>query len=80
MQRPPNYALTPEEHEKEARHPKLLTKATRPFRITNVQGDVITIEQSGVRQPVWIDRVHPYKPSEHEDSHTTNADARASNT
>ena len=62
IQRPPSYALAPEEREKNARRSKLLPKAIGPFTVTAVRDEVITIDQDGIRHPVSIDRVtlaHP---------------------
>ena len=59
MQRSPSYLLAPEEHLKDAWRSKLLRKSIGQFRVTDVRGDVVTIDQDGVRQPMSIDRVTP---------------------
>ena len=57
LQRPPNYALVPEERKQWARHSKLPPKFVAPFKVTAVRDEVITIDHDGVQHPVSFDRI-----------------------
>ena len=57
FQRPPGYALSKEEQYLNTTRSKLLTKLYGPFEVTDVSGDLITVNENVIRHPISVDRV-----------------------
>ena len=57
VQRPPGYALSKEEQYLNTARSKLLPKSYGPFEVTDIIGDLITINENGIRHTISVDRV-----------------------